>query len=43
LRAVEQLPPPDPALVFDTTYAQPPADLLRQRDEVLASLREVVA
>lgn len=43
MRAVEQLPPPDPALVFDTTYAQPPADLLRQRDEVLASLREVVA
>jgi pyruvate dehydrogenase E1 component alpha subunit len=37
MRAVEQLPDPDPALVFDTTYAQPPADLLRQRDEALAA------
>jgi pyruvate dehydrogenase E1 component subunit alpha len=38
MQAVEQLPPPDPALVFDTTYARPPADLLRQRDEALAAL-----
>jgi pyruvate dehydrogenase E1 component alpha subunit len=43
MRAVEQLPDPDPALVFDTTYARPPADLLRQRDEALAALREAVA
>jgi TPP-dependent pyruvate/acetoin dehydrogenase alpha subunit len=43
MRAVEQLPTPDPALVFDTTYAQPPADLLRQRDEALAALGQVVA
>lgn len=35
MRAVEALPDPDPALVFDTTYARPPADLLRQRDEAL--------
>jgi TPP-dependent pyruvate/acetoin dehydrogenase alpha subunit len=43
MRAVEQLPAPDPALVFDTTYAQPPADLLRQRDEALATLGQAVA
>ncbi|ADB50616.1 thiamine pyrophosphate-dependent enzyme [Conexibacter woesei] len=43
MRAVEQLPAPDPALVFDTTYAQPPADLLRQRDEALAAFAEAVA
>jgi pyruvate dehydrogenase E1 component alpha subunit len=43
MRDVEALPAPDPALVFDTTYAEPPADLLRQRAEALAALREVVA
>jgi pyruvate dehydrogenase E1 component alpha subunit len=43
MKAVEELPPPDPALVFDTTYAEPPADLLRQRDEALATLTEAVA
>lgn len=43
MKAVEQLPDPDPALVFDTTYAEPPADLLRQRDEALAALAEAVA
>lgn len=41
--AVEQLPPPDPAVVFDTTYAAPPADLLRQRDVALAAAPEVLA
>ncbi len=40
MRTVEKLPAPDPALVFDTTYAVPPADLLRQRDEALAALRQ---
>lgn len=43
MKTVEQLPPPDPALVFDTTYAAPPADLLRQRDAALESLRTGVA
>lgn len=43
MKEVEQLPPPDPALVFDTTYAEPPADLLRQRDEALAALAGAVA
>ncbi|HST41033.1 MAG TPA: thiamine pyrophosphate-dependent enzyme [Conexibacter sp.] len=43
MKEVEQLPPPDPALVFDTTYAEPPADLLRQRDEALAALSGAVA
>lgn len=43
MKEVEQLPAPDPALVFDTTYADPPADLLRQRDEALAALAEAVA
>ncbi len=38
MKAVEHLPAPDPALVFDTTYERPPADLLRQRDEALAAL-----
>jgi pyruvate dehydrogenase E1 component alpha subunit len=38
MKAVEQLPAPDPAMVFDTTYAVPPADLVRQRDEALAAL-----
>jgi pyruvate dehydrogenase E1 component subunit alpha len=28
---VEALPDPDPAVVFDTTYAAPPPELLRQR------------
>jgi pyruvate dehydrogenase E1 component alpha subunit len=36
---VERLPEPDPAAVFDTTYALPPADLVRQRDVALASIR----
>jgi pyruvate dehydrogenase E1 component alpha subunit len=43
MKAVEQLPPPDPALVFDTTYAEPPADLLAQREQALAALAETVA
>jgi TPP-dependent pyruvate/acetoin dehydrogenase alpha subunit len=38
MKAVEQLPEPDPAMVFDTTYASPPAELLRQRDDALAAL-----
>jgi pyruvate dehydrogenase E1 component alpha subunit len=40
MRVVESLPDPDPALIFDTTYAAPPADLLRQRDEALGRLAE---
>jgi pyruvate dehydrogenase E1 component alpha subunit len=40
MRAVEQLPAPDPALVFDTTYSRPPSDLLRQRYEALAAISE---
>jgi pyruvate dehydrogenase E1 component alpha subunit len=40
MRALEQMAPPDPAMVFDTTYSRPPADLLRQRDEALAALAE---
>jgi pyruvate dehydrogenase E1 component alpha subunit len=43
MRAVEQLSAPDPALVFDTTYAVPPTDLLRDREAALASLQERVA
>ena len=42
MREVEALPAPDPALVFDTTYADPPADLVRQRDEAMGALRETV-
>jgi pyruvate dehydrogenase E1 component alpha subunit len=41
MRDVEALPDPDPALVFDTTYARPPADLLRQRNTALGGSREV--
>lgn len=40
MRSLEQMPAPDPALVFDTTYSRPPAELLRQRDEALAALSE---
>ncbi len=40
MRAVEQLPDPDPALVFDTTYAAPPASLVQQRDAALGRLAE---
>jgi pyruvate dehydrogenase E1 component alpha subunit len=43
MRALEQMAPPDPAMVFDTTYSRPPADLLRQRDEALAALAEETA
>jgi pyruvate dehydrogenase E1 component alpha subunit len=43
MKAVEELPAPDPALVFDTTYADPPADLVLQRDAALAALRVEVA
>ena len=35
MRRVEQLPDPDPATVFDTTYALPPGELLRQRELAL--------
>jgi pyruvate dehydrogenase E1 component alpha subunit len=38
MREVEQLPDPDPAMVFDTTYAVPPASLVQQRDAVLGQL-----
>lgn len=40
MRAMEQMPAPDPALVFDTTYSRPPSDLQRQREEALAALSE---
>lgn len=43
MRAVEELPAPDPALVFDTTYAAPPADLLRQRALALRDASGVLA
>jgi pyruvate dehydrogenase E1 component alpha subunit len=33
--AAEALPAPDPRLVFDTTYASPPASLARDRSELL--------
>jgi pyruvate dehydrogenase E1 component alpha subunit len=39
---LERLPDPDPALVFDTTYAAPPAELVRQRGEALGRLGEPV-
>ena len=35
MREVEQFPDPDPATVFDTTYAEPPGELLRQRQAAL--------
>jgi pyruvate dehydrogenase E1 component alpha subunit len=38
MRDVEALPDPDPALIFDTTYAVPPEQLLRQREIALASV-----
>jgi pyruvate dehydrogenase E1 component alpha subunit len=38
MREVENLPDPDPALVFDTTYESPPAALLAQRDAALGVL-----
>jgi pyruvate dehydrogenase E1 component alpha subunit len=40
MREVEQLPDPDPALVFDTTYVSPPANLLEQREVALAAERQ---
>jgi pyruvate dehydrogenase E1 component alpha subunit len=40
MREVERLPDPDPALVFDTTYANPPASLLEQREAALAAERQ---
>lgn len=39
MREVERLPDPDPAAVFDTTYAVPPAELLRQRELALGPAR----
>jgi pyruvate dehydrogenase E1 component alpha subunit len=41
MREVEQLPDPDPSLVFDTTYAVPPADLMRERDLALGRAPQV--
>ncbi len=38
MREVEELPDPDPALVFDTTYEIPPASLVAQRDAALGLL-----
>jgi pyruvate dehydrogenase E1 component alpha subunit len=35
----EAMPPPDPALVFDTAYAAPPATLAQERAELLELLR----
>ncbi len=43
MRQVEQLPDPDPATVFDTTYAVPPPELMRQRESALAPAREALA
>ncbi|MDQ6818839.1 MAG: thiamine pyrophosphate-dependent dehydrogenase E1 component subunit alpha [Actinomycetota bacterium] len=43
MRQVEQLPEPDPATVFDTTYAEPPRELLRQRDSALDPARRALA
>jgi pyruvate dehydrogenase E1 component alpha subunit len=37
---VEQLPDPDPASVFDTTYAVPPPDLLKQRAIALEAIHK---
>ncbi|HEY6397251.1 MAG TPA: thiamine pyrophosphate-dependent enzyme [Solirubrobacteraceae bacterium] len=39
MRAVESLPDPDPAMIFDTTYAAPPQELLRQRELALDGAR----
>jgi pyruvate dehydrogenase E1 component alpha subunit len=38
ITAAEALPPPDPAAIFDTTYAAPPAGLARDREELLRLL-----
>jgi pyruvate dehydrogenase E1 component alpha subunit len=43
MREVEELPDPDPALVFETTYAVPPPDVLRDRDRALGRLQETAA
>jgi pyruvate dehydrogenase E1 component alpha subunit len=37
MREVERLGDADPALVFDTTYAAPPGELLRQREAALGA------
>ncbi|MDQ6817878.1 MAG: thiamine pyrophosphate-dependent enzyme, partial [Actinomycetota bacterium] len=39
MREVELLPDPDPATIFDTTYAVPPPELLRHRELALAPVR----
>ena len=40
IAAAEALPAPDPALVFDTAYADPPPQLLAERAELLRLLAE---
>jgi pyruvate dehydrogenase E1 component alpha subunit len=40
IAAAEALPPPDPALIFDTAYAAPPPGLGRERDDLLRLLAE---
>jgi len=40
MREVERLGDADPALVFDTTYAAPPGELLRQRQSALGGTPE---
>jgi TPP-dependent pyruvate/acetoin dehydrogenase alpha subunit len=40
ITAAEALPAPDPALVFDTAYADPPAQLAAERAELLRLLAE---
>ena len=38
IATAEAMPPPDPALVFDTAYAAPPPELLAEREEFLRML-----
>jgi pyruvate dehydrogenase E1 component alpha subunit len=40
IAAAEALPTPDPALVFDTAYADPPPELMAERAELLRLLAE---
>src|SRR6478735_6334715 len=40
IAAAEALPAPDPALVFDTAYADPPPELMAERAELLRLLAE---